>query len=231
VRTWLVVALSAAAIAATSGAARAHTMSDGHLELVADGRRLTGTLDVAVRDLNDAFGLDPGGDGAITWADVTARQQAIARYVERGLTITSDAGPCGIATGALGAIDRPDGSHVAIALTATCPEIPLSVTVDYHLLYELDAQHRGLLHVGEGHAIAKNGDGPVRITVRSGVLARAAAALPGGALGLAIAGAVLALGLALMIVRRTTRLAWLHAAGVAAAVSAPVCWSLYRLVA
>jgi hypothetical protein len=222
-----VVTLAALAVGAP---AFAHTMSDGHLELVADGRRLVGMLDVAVRDLHDVLGLDPGRDGAITWADVAARRDAIAAYVTARLVISSGDGACGIATGALGAVDRPDGSHVAIALSATCPSPPTTVTIDYRLLYELDAQHRGLLHVGESHAIAKNGGGPVTLTVRSGVLARVAAAVPGGGVALAFAAAVLALALAALILRRTSRLALLHTIVISVVVSAPVWWSVHRLV-
>jgi hypothetical protein len=213
-----------------AGSAAAHTMSDGHLVLVPDGRRLVGTLDVAVRDLHDAFGLDPGGDGAITWADVTARRAAIATYVAEHLTIASDDGPCGITTGVLGVVDRPDGSHVSVALSATCPSAAAAVTVDYRMLYELDAQHRGLLHVGDGRAIARDGAGPVRITVRSGVLAAMGGAMPGGPIALAIAGALIALALAVLILRRTTPHALPVVLAIAVVVSAPVWWSLHRLV-
>jgi hypothetical protein len=218
------VALGAAA------PARAHTMSDGHLELVPDGRRLVGTLDVAVRDLHDVLDLDPGRDGAITWADVLARRDAIAAYVTDRLVLSSSDGACGLAVGALGAVDRPDGAHVAIALTATCPSPPADVTIDYRLLYELDAQHRGLLHAGEARAIAKVDGGPVTLAVRSGVLARVAGAVPGGAVGLAFAAAALALALAALILRRTSRRPLPQILAIAAVVSAPVWWSIHRLV-
>lgn len=224
------LALAAALVAATAGVAAAHTMSDGHLELVADGPRLVGTLDVAARDLHDAFGLDPGGDGAITWTDVTTGKAAIAKYVVDHLAITSADGPCPITTGALGEIERPDGSHVAIAITATCPAAETTVTVDYRMLYELDAQHRGLLHVGDGRAIAKNGDKPIALTVRSGVLPHLAAALPAGAIVLPLAAALLAFVLAFAIVRRTTRRPLIPVIAIAAVVSAPVWWSLHHLI-
>lgn len=224
------VATAIVVVAAAAGAATAHTMSDGHLELVTDGPRLVGTLDVAARDLHDAFGLDPGGDGAITWTDVTTGSAAIAKYVVDHVAITSPDGACPITTGALGEIERPDGSHVAIALTATCPGAPTTVTVDYRMLYELDAQHRGLLHVGDGRAIAKDGDGPITLTVRSGLLPRIAAAVPVGTVLLPLAGALLALGLAILILRRTTRRPLIPVIAIAAVVSAPVWWSLHHLV-
>jgi hypothetical protein len=224
------LALAAAVVAAAPGIAAAHTMSDGHLELVTDGARLVGTLDVAARDLHDAFGLDPGGDGAITWADVTAGKAAIGKYVVDHLAIKSADGPCPITTGELGEIERPDGSHVAIAVTATCAAPATTVTVDYRMLYELDAQHRGLLHVGDGRAIAKNGDGPITLAARSGLLPRLAAAIPAGAIVLPLAAALLVLVLAIAILRRTTRRPLLPVIAIAAVVSAPVWWSLHHLV-
>jgi hypothetical protein len=222
--------IAAALVVLAAGPAAAHTMSDGHLDLVADGDRLVGTLDVAVRDLHDAFGLDPGGDGAITGADLAAREDAITAYVTTHLVLTSDAGPCGLTPGALGVIDRADGAHVAVALTATCPAPPTAVTVDYRLLYELDAQHRGLIHIGDGRAIAWDGSGPVRVTVRAGALPRLAAAVPGGRCTLMFAAAGLALALAALLLRRTTKLPLVVVLGIAVAAAAPVGWSIHRLV-
>jgi hypothetical protein len=220
----------ALALAAGAGPARAHTMSDGHLALVPDADALVGTLDVAVRDLHDQIGLDPDGDRRITGAELEARRDAIARYVRDHLAIRSDRGACAIATGVLGVVDRPDGAHVAIAIDATCAAPPTTVEVDYRLLYELDAQHRGLIHIGDGRAIARDGGGPVTVVVRASLLPRLAAALPGGACTVVAAGIALALGVALFLARRATRWAPATVAAIALGAAAAVGGALYRLV-
>jgi hypothetical protein len=229
-RSFMISAAAGLAVLAIAVPASAHTMSDGHLDLVPDGDRLVGTLDVAVRDLHDAFGLDPDGDGKITWTDLGTRKDAITKYVTDHLTITSDAGRCGIKTGDLGVIDRADGTHVAVALVATCVAPATEVTVDYKLLYELDAQHRGLLHIGDGRAVARDGGGPARITVRTAVLPRLAAAVPGGVCTLTLGGAALALLLAAVILRRSSKLPLVAVLGVALVAAAAVGWALHRLV-
>jgi len=225
------VAIAAAAVLAAAGPAHAHTMSDGHLELVPDAERLVGTIDVAVRDLHDAFGVDPDGDGRLTWHDLIQRKAEITAYVASHLSIATSDGPCPLATGELGVVDRPDGAHVAVALTATCAAPPIEVTVDYRLLYELDAQHRGLVHIGDGRAIARQDGGPLRLVVRTGLLPRLAAAVPGGGLTVVLGGAALALALAGFLLRRTSRLSVAIVVATAVAVAAPVGWALHRLVA
>jgi hypothetical protein len=224
-------ALALAALAALAPAARAHTMSDGRVDLVAEGDRLVGTIDVAVRDLHDLLGLDSDGDLRITAAEVAGHAPAIAAYVAAHLAITTPDGACTLALGDHGVVDRADGAHVALALVATCPGRVTRATVDYRLLYELDAQHRGLVRAGDGRGIARQGASAVAVVVRSGTLARAGAAMPGGPLALAGAGAVLALALAVLVLRRTTRHSLVAVAGLAAAFAAPVAWALHRLVA
>ena len=189
-------------LAGVAGTAHAHVMSDGHLVLAPDGTRLTGTLDVGARDLHDALGLDPDGDGRITWGEVTAAKRSIADYVVGHLSITSEGERCALATGELGMIDRSDGAHVAIALVATCADRPLDVSVDYRLVFELDAQHRGLVQVGASRGIARADATTVRLRARDGAVARLAAVVPGGGIALAVASGLLVFGLGAVVLRR-----------------------------
>ena len=196
------LAFAAIAVAAAAAPARAHTMSDGHLIMAAGRDTLEGALDLPVRDLHDAIGLDPDGDGAITWGELVARRDAIAGYVVERLAIRSDDGACALTAGALGSLDRADGAHVAIELVARCPAPMTAVVVDYRLLHELDAQHRGLIQIGDGAGLAIHRAGPVRLTVRAGVLARAAAAIPGGTRAFYLAAALIAVALVTLFRRR-----------------------------
>jgi hypothetical protein len=196
------LAIAAVVVAAAAAPARAHTMSDGHLIMAAGRDTLDGALDLPVRDLHDVLGLDADGDGAITWREIEARRDAIVGYVVDRLAIRSADGACPLTAGALGALDRADGAHVAIALVARCPGPTTAVSVDYRLLHELDAQHRGLIRIGDGSGLAIHRAGPVALTVRSGVLARAAAAIPGGTRVFYLAAALIAIGLVTLLRRR-----------------------------
>lgn len=161
------LAAAALIVAALAGAARAHTLSDGYVELEADGAAITGRVDLAARDLHDAIGLDDG-DGALRWREIEARADAIRAYVAEHVRLSVAAGPCPLALGALGTIDRPDGVHVAIELTARCPAGADPLTVDYRAIFAVDAQHRGLVRFTSrgGTTVAIAGGTPV--TVRGG---------------------------------------------------------------
>src|ERR1043166_697779 len=60
------------AIVCIAAPAWAHKPSDAHVRLVVEVDRITGRLDVAVRDLDAAIGVDTDGNGEITWAELQA---------------------------------------------------------------------------------------------------------------------------------------------------------------
>ena len=59
-RRWLVPLL----LAVLASAAHAHKPSDSYLAIRADGTKIEGQWDIALRDLEHAIGLDSDGDGA-----------------------------------------------------------------------------------------------------------------------------------------------------------------------
>ena len=63
-------------------AARAHKPSDSYVTLRADGARLEGQWDIALRDLDYAIGIDGDADGAITWGELRARHAEIRAQLE-----------------------------------------------------------------------------------------------------------------------------------------------------
>jgi hypothetical protein len=140
--------------AALLGVASAHTLSDGYVELAADGATVRGRVDLAARDLHDALGLDDG-DGRLRWSEVTAHDAAIRAYVTERIRLSTAAGPCPLTTtGALTALDRADGTHVAISISARCAGAVEPLTVDYRALFDVDATHRGLLRLDGAHGTA-----------------------------------------------------------------------------
>jgi hypothetical protein len=125
--------------------ASAHKPSDSYLTLRHDGARLAGEWDIALRDLDDAIGVDDG-DGAITWGELRARQDVIARYALARLAIDADGAACtSRPTGAL--VDRhSDGTYAVVRFAVDCPHPPRALGVRYGLFFDRDAQHRGVLH-------------------------------------------------------------------------------------
>ena len=133
-----------------SAPAWAHKPSDSLLSLTVQHDRIEGRWDIALRDLDDAIGLDTDGDGAITWGEVRSKHDEVAAYALSRLTITSSQTRCSTqATRQL--IDtHTDGTYVVLFFTTTCPTTIDTLQADYRLLFDLDAQHKGLLRLTHG---------------------------------------------------------------------------------
>ncbi|NVB76882.1 MAG: HupE/UreJ family protein [Kofleriaceae bacterium] len=130
--------------------ALAHKPSDAHVRLEASGERVTGRLDVAVRDLDAALSIDDG-DGNLTWGELEAAAPRIRDYVAGRLQIAG----CTIAQGRAALVDLSDGAYWSMPLDARCTDTR-ALVITYALLFDIDAQHRGLVHVGGQTLIARD---------------------------------------------------------------------------
>ncbi len=130
-----------------AGPALAHKGSDAYWTLTASGPSLTGRLDVALKDLDLLIGLDGNGDGKVTWGEVKAKESPLREALTKALAITQGANPCPLTLGALSVIKHSDGLYLAAPLTARCPAAITELQLAYELLFDVDAQHRGLLSV------------------------------------------------------------------------------------
>jgi hypothetical protein len=142
----------------------AHKPSDAHLRLAASGTAITGRLDVAVRDLDGALGLDADGDGRITWAELAAGAPRIAAYIDRRLTLGEAGAPCPVRLGPGALTELSDGAYWAVPVSATCAHAPRAIELGYALLFDIDSMHRGLAHVAGQTTILRDGR-PVRIAL------------------------------------------------------------------
>jgi len=145
-------------LAATALPAWAHKPSDAHVRLAVDGPTVTGELAVAIRDLDAALTLDGDGDGAITWRELDAAAPRIEAYAAGRLAFAADAQPCPLALDRAGVTELSDGAYWVLALSATCPHHPQALAITYRLLFDIDAQHRGLVHVEGQTLIVASGD-------------------------------------------------------------------------
>jgi hypothetical protein len=149
-RAWvrpLLLVLAALLLVPTT--AQAHKPSDSYLG-IAVGDGITGEWRISLRDLDYAIGLDADGDGAITWGELRVRHPDIAAYALAHLRIAGDDTACGTRSGEQLVDTLSDGAYTVLRFAVDCEQAPASLRVDYNLFFDLDPQHRGLLHLEAG---------------------------------------------------------------------------------
>ncbi len=140
------------ALLTAAGPAQAHKASDAYLSLDVNGAEVRGQLDVALRDVEIAIGLDADDDGRITWGELRQQRDALAGWALRHLSLSrggaaEGAGACTIEIGALQVDQHTDGSYAVLPLSGRCAGADGPLTLGYRLLFEQDAQHRGLVRL------------------------------------------------------------------------------------
>lgn len=123
----------------------AHKGSDAYWSLRASGNTASGHLEVALRDLDALLGLDADGNGKLTWGEVKAKDQSVRGELTNALTIRQGERRCPLELGTFSVIAHSDGKYLSVPLTARCPEGIEKLELGYTLLFDVDAQHRGLL--------------------------------------------------------------------------------------
>jgi hypothetical protein len=150
------IAVGILLLVATTTTAAAHKPSDAQLRLEVDGEQLSGRIDVAVRDLDAALVIDDG-DGELTWGELDAARDQIAGYIATRL----DFGPsCPLVQHDAALIELSDGAYWSTPIAVLCA--PRALSIRYALVFDVDAQHRGLVHVGSQTVIVRDGE-PVSV--------------------------------------------------------------------
>lgn len=124
----------------------AHKASDAYLLLDAAPDRIALRVDVALRDVDAALGLDADGDGKLTWGEVRAAWPRIADWVAprigvAGCTLRADPEPSAPALER-----RSDGVYAVLRYAARCAVGP-APALRYALLAEVDPTHRGIARI------------------------------------------------------------------------------------
>ncbi|MDR4494717.1 MAG: HupE/UreJ family protein [Nitrospirales bacterium] len=130
-----------------SVAAHAHKPSDSYLRLTVHEEAMQGQWDIALRDLDYAIGLDGNTDGEITWQETRSRHSAIASYALSRLEIRDHKSACWMHPTGHRIDHHSDGAYAVLDFSTRCPTTPTQLTINYGLLFDLDALHRGLLQV------------------------------------------------------------------------------------
>jgi hypothetical protein len=125
--------------------AQAHIASNGFLNLKVDGAKVSGAMELAIRDGELAVGLDHDSDGKVTWGELRSSQAALQSYVLGHLRLSGDAGQCRVGFSPVQVNERIDGSYLWLPFTADCGVRLKRLSIDYKILEAEDPSHRGLL--------------------------------------------------------------------------------------
>lgn len=153
-------------LAMLAAPALAHKASDAYLTIEREGHSLRGRWDIALRDLDNAIGLDANGDGDITWGEVRTRHTDIAAYALQRLDISSGGTRCVLESASQLIDSHTDGAYDVLKLTGRCPVAGPTLSITYRLFEGLDPQHRGLLNLvenGQSRSVVFSADAPQRI--------------------------------------------------------------------
>lgn len=128
----------------------AHKPSDSYLSLSVHNDRVEGQWDIALRDLADAIGLDRDGNGQLTWGEVRETHGEIGAYALSRLVLSAGTQTC--TTQLLDQLidHHTDGAYSVLRFRSDCGGPVERLAVDYRLLFDIDAQHKGLLRLTQG---------------------------------------------------------------------------------
>ncbi|MEZ5450224.1 MAG: HupE/UreJ family protein [Thiolinea sp.] len=127
--------------------ASAHKPSDSYLFLQDQASGQTGLRwDIALRDLEQAIGLDSDADGKITWGEVRRKQTAVEAYALSRLKLQQGDTACQPQASGLQTETHTDGGYAVILIDAGCPANATgALKLQYSLLFDIDPTHRGIL--------------------------------------------------------------------------------------
>ena len=125
----------------------AHKSSDSYITLTAMDEMVNGRWDIALRDLEHAIAVDENGDGAITWGELRAKQTEIENYAFSRFSVTEGDAECAIDRKQLQVDSHSDGQYAVLNFDLLCSLSADRLLMNYHLLFDLDPTHRGLVNI------------------------------------------------------------------------------------
>lgn len=130
-------------LASLSATALAHKPSESYLRLdVHDQPALE--MDMALRDLEFAVGLDGNGDGTVTRGEVDTSLPRVSAYALARLSIRAGADECDLHQKSSAITEHSDDPYLMLTFEVKCPT-QTDLRLHYSLFFELDATHRALV--------------------------------------------------------------------------------------
>jgi HupE/UreJ protein len=139
-------ALSAATV-------QAHVASNGFLNVDVRGRTLEGSIELAVRDVELAIGVDANADGRVTWGELRAGEPRLISYIAGHLALSAHGSACPLHFGHLQVNPRVDGNYAWLPFDARCAGDVGQLQIRYQVLAGIDPSHRGLLRLSAGRIV------------------------------------------------------------------------------
>jgi len=125
----------------------AHKASDSYLTLAAsDTGLVTARWDIALRDLDILLSLDANNDRQLTWAEVLVKTKAIQQLAQNNLQLQRQQQDCApyLFNAPLAIDSHTDGQYAVLTMTSQCATAG-AWAVNYQLLADIDASHRGIV--------------------------------------------------------------------------------------
>jgi hypothetical protein len=136
-----------------NAAAHAHIASNGFLVARVDGKVISGSYELAVRDAELSVGVDADHDGKVTWGELRAAEPQIAGYIGQHLTLAAQGKICDLTIQSMQINDRVDGTYAWLPFTARCSDSVEQLTIRYSVMDGIDPSHRGLLTLTAGDSV------------------------------------------------------------------------------
>ena len=152
-RTWPWRIGAAVMTWAMAASAHAHIASSGFVVANVDGPNVTGSIELAVRDVELAVGVDANRDNKITWRELLDGEPQLVTYMSAHLAFTAQHDACKLSFQALQVNARVDGSYAWLPFKARCLGQVRDLTIGYTLMAGIDPSHRGLLTLTAGNAV------------------------------------------------------------------------------
>jgi hypothetical protein len=121
----------------------AHKPSDSYLFLQENGQL---RWDIALRDLEQAIGLDKNQDGQLTWGELKQQEATMSAYALSRFQVQEEGKTCDLRLAQLQINEHTDGAYVALHLQSDCSFAAAdNLAFKYQLLFDIDPTHRGIL--------------------------------------------------------------------------------------
>jgi hypothetical protein len=130
--------------------AHAHVASNGFVVAHVTGKDIAGSVEIAIRDVELAVGVDVDHDGKVTWGELRSAEPQVTRYVKEHLAFVAHKSPCDLTFQPLQVNDRVDGSYAWLPFKARCAQAVKDLDIHYTVMDGLDPSHRGLLTLTAG---------------------------------------------------------------------------------
>ncbi|HNC99916.1 MAG TPA: HupE/UreJ family protein, partial [Myxococcota bacterium] len=128
-------------------AARAHQSGDGYLLLGLTNGTLSGQIDLGLRELDTALGLDDDGNGVISRTELKDHRGELLAYVRTNVTLRLDGTPLEIVPHDLRVEERLGVPFLVWRFRSPLPRLPQVLEAEYRCLFEVDALHRAFAKV------------------------------------------------------------------------------------